>query len=188
MSMIDIDKFIASILSNPSIEGTQLYHCIDKAIGEQGCMVHDGELVEVVVSLDMVEQKSIDPDIQKIIDCHFDEILDESNKENLHSYLYNDKDVPEDNFGEIELSEFESELHTVLSYFWQSYQRGEEVNLADFVKEHSEDLLSIARKEFTEEAVQWIREHQETVETEDNGIAGWIPEYFIEDFIRAMEE
>lgn len=41
---------------------------------------------------------------------------------------------------------------------------------------------------FIEKAVEWIKEHKEAVETEDNGIAGWIPDYFIEDFKKYMEE
>lgn len=142
MSMIDIDKFIASILSNPSIEGTQLYHCIDKAIGEQGCMVHNGELVEVVVSPDMVEQKPIDPDIQKIIDCHFDEMLDEPNKENLHSYLY----------GAEEFSGFKSKLCGFLQHF-RFYKEDVPTNgdIIDYIEERSEELLSAARKQILEE-------------------------------------
>jgi len=35
---------------------------------------------------------------------------------------------------------------------------------------------------------EWIKEHKEEVETEDNGIIGWIPDYFIKDFKKYMEE
>ena len=38
-----------------------------------------------------------------------------------------------------------------------------------------------------EKAVEWIKEHKEDVETEDNGIIGWIPDYFIEDFRNYMK-
>ena len=41
---------------------------------------------------------------------------------------------------------------------------------------------------FIEKACEWIKEHKEVVETEDNGIIGWIPDYFIEDFKKYMEE
>lgn len=41
---------------------------------------------------------------------------------------------------------------------------------------------------FIEKAVSWLKEHREAVETEDNGIMGWIPDYFIEDFRKYMEE
>lgn len=44
------------------------------------------------------------------------------------------------------------------------------------------------KKEFIDKACEWLIEHKEAVETEDNGIMGWIPDYFIEDFRRAMEE
>ena len=43
------------------------------------------------------------------------------------------------------------------------------------------------REELIQEAVEWIKEHKEVVETEDNGIMGWIPDYFIEDFRKYME-
>ena len=43
------------------------------------------------------------------------------------------------------------------------------------------------REELIQEATEWIKEHKEAVETEDNGIMGWIPDYFIEDFIKAMK-
>ena len=44
------------------------------------------------------------------------------------------------------------------------------------------------RNELVQEAVEWLKEHKEAVETEDNGIMGWIPDYFIEDFRNYMKE
>lgn len=43
------------------------------------------------------------------------------------------------------------------------------------------------REELIQEAVEWLKEHKEAVETEDNGIMGWIPDYFIEDFKNYMK-
>ena len=40
---------------------------------------------------------------------------------------------------------------------------------------------------FIEKAVAWVKEHKEDVETEDNGIAGWIPDCFIDEFRKYME-
>lgn len=40
---------------------------------------------------------------------------------------------------------------------------------------------------FIEKAAKWLEEHKEFVETEDNGIMGWIPDYFIEDFKKALK-
>jgi len=40
---------------------------------------------------------------------------------------------------------------------------------------------------FIEKASEWLKEHKEAVETEDNGIIGWIPDYFIEDFRNYMK-
>ena len=39
-----------------------------------------------------------------------------------------------------------------------------------------------------DKAVKWLYEHREDVQTEDNGIAGWIPDEFIMDFKQKMEE
>jgi len=44
-----------------------------------------------------------------------------------------------------------------------------------------------ADRTMIDKACKWLIEHKEAVETEDNGIMGWIPDYFIEDFRRAME-
>ena len=41
---------------------------------------------------------------------------------------------------------------------------------------------------FIEKACEFLKEHREEVRTEDNGIAGWIPERFIEDFKEYMNE
>lgn len=57
----------------------------------------------------------------------------------------------------------------------------------------SEERLSehdpeyVHKDAFIEKACEWIKEHKEVVETEDNGIIGWIPDYFIEDFKKYME-
>ena len=57
----------------------------------------------------------------------------------------------------------------------------------------SEECLSeydpeyVHKDSFIEKACEWIKEHKEVVETEDNGIIGWIPDYFIEDFKKYME-
>lgn len=39
-----------------------------------------------------------------------------------------------------------------------------------------------------DKAVKWLYEHREEVQTEDNGIVGWIPDEMIMDFKQAMEE
>ena len=52
----------------------------------------------------------------------------------------------------------------------------------------NEDIEYIRKDTFIEKACEWLKEHKEAVETEDNGIMGWIPDYFIEDFRKYMEE
>jgi hypothetical protein len=54
--------------------------------------------------------------------------------------------------------------------------------------EQALSAVVIEREEVIEEACQYIREHRFYVDTEDNGIAGWIPERFIEDFKEYMNE
>lgn len=50
-----------------------------------------------------------------------------------------------------------------------------------------EDVEYIRTDAFIEKAVQYLKNHKEDVETEDNGIIGWIPDYFIEDFKNYMK-
>lgn len=48
---------------------------------------------------------------------------------------------------EPELTEFESVLFSAFSDAWQQYLLGEEVNVKQWVREHSTELLDLARKE-----------------------------------------
>ena len=53
---------------------------------------------------------------------------------------------------------------------------------------NSNTYVEYIRKDtFIEKACEWIKEHKEIIETEDNGIMGWIPDYFIEGFKNYME-
>ena len=45
-----------------------------------------------------------------------------------------------------------------------------------------------AREEVIEKACQYIREHRFYVDTEDNGIAGWVPDVFIENLKKYLEK
>lgn len=40
---------------------------------------------------------------------------------------------------------------------------------------------------FIEKAVQYLKDHKDEVETEDNGIAGWISDKFIKEFVKYMK-
>ena len=48
---------------------------------------------------------------------------------------------------DIELTEFEGALYTTFSDIWQDYMLGKEINVVDFVREHSDELLNIANKQ-----------------------------------------
>ena len=47
-----------------------------------------------------------------------------------------------------ELSDFESSLFTAFSYAWQKYLNGKEVNVVQWVKENSKELLKAAKETF----------------------------------------
>lgn len=57
-----------------------------------------------------------------------------------------------------------------------------------FPLEEGECVEYVHKDAFIEKTCEWIKEHKEVVETEDNGIIGWIPDYFIEDFKKCMYE
>ena len=54
-----------------------------------------------------------------------------------------------------ELTDFESALFTAFSYAWQSYLRGEEVNVVQWVKENSAELLEAARFQQEQLEIDW---------------------------------
>ena len=60
-----------------------------------------------------------------------------------------------DENGESILTPFEAELFSMMSDAWQGYQRGEEVNIARIVKEHSAELLEMANEQ---KPVEWSEE------------------------------
>lgn len=67
-------------------------------------------------------------------------------------------------------------------------QDGIEYYRVDTIEELTYDKETFVRKDiFIEKACEWLREHRENVETEDNGIMGWIPDYFIDDFVNYMK-
>ena len=60
--------------------------------------------------------------------------------------------------------------------------------LYGFTEKRKDNDIEYTRTDaFIEKAAEWIKEHKEVVETEDNGIMGWIPDYFIEDFRNYMK-
>lgn len=60
-----------------------------------------------------------------------------------------------------ELTDFESTLFTAFSYAWQSYLRGEEVNVVQWVKENSAELLEAARFQQEQLEIDWDAFHRE---------------------------
>lgn len=62
---------------------------------------------------------------------------------------------PELKESEDELSCFESALFTAFSYAWQSYLLGEEVNVKQWAKEQSKELLEAAKEELKGNNTAW---------------------------------
>lgn len=60
-----------------------------------------------------------------------------------------------------ELTEFESGLFSAFSDGWQQYLGGEEVNVVEWAKEHSPELLSLAKKQLLQTGELLTQEHHE---------------------------
>ena len=58
-----------------------------------------------------------------------------------------------------ELTKFEEALFTAFSDGWQQYLHGKEVNVAQWAKEHSAELLKVARQNFT----AWSEEDEKVI-------------------------
>ena len=61
---------------------------------------------------------------------------------------------------EDELSCFESALFTSFSDAWQEYLNGEEVNVKQWAKEHSKEILEAAKEELKEQKSAWSEEDE----------------------------
>lgn len=59
--------------------------------------------------------------------------------------------------------------------------------LISYCRTNEDDTEYTRTDAFIKKACEWIKEHKEIVETEDNGIIGWIPDYFIKEFRNYME-
>ena len=93
------------------------------------------------------------------------------NQEREDCYCYNTIGRCANNVGELdlffadeeeELTDFESDLFTAFSDAWQQYLRGESLNIAEWAKEHSKELLESARKEFKTKFVLLAKEDYQT--------------------------
>ena len=83
--MVDIDKFVASLYKQeeedlPCGVISEYLERLNKALKEQGLCYKTGEIVEITTKVELPKQVDIDPDIKKIIDEHFDEMLDDENE------------------------------------------------------------------------------------------------------------
>jgi hypothetical protein len=60
------------------------------------------------------------------------------------------------------------------------------------IKEEAKIVLEFAEKEVKQQTIakacKYLQDHREEVETEDNGISGWISDEFIEKFKKAMRD
>ena len=66
---------------------------------------------------------------------------------------------------EDELSCFESALFTAFSDAWQSYLLGGKVNVKQWAKEHSKELLEAAKEELKEQKSAWSEEDEDILNT-----------------------
>ena len=61
----------------------------------------------------------------------------------------------------VELTDFESALFSAFSYAWQEYLSGKEVNVAKWAREHSAELLEVAREQ--KPACAWSEEDERSI-------------------------
>ena len=61
----------------------------------------------------------------------------------------------------MEFTDFESALFTAFSDAWQQYLHNEKVNVAQWVKEHSEELLEAVKEELKEQNPTWSDEDEQ---------------------------
>lgn len=67
---------------------------------------------------------------------------------------------------------------------WQKKQDQKSMEIMDEVYFKSCDMI---RKQMIDKACKYLQDHREEVETEDNGISGWLSYEFIEDFENYMK-
>ena len=84
-------------------------------------------------------------------------IVDENG--NLAEMYCSEQEPTEMDNEEIELSDFESELFSAFSDGWQQYLHGEEVDMAQWAKEHSAQLLNAAKLEL--KSAEWSEDYDE---------------------------
>ena len=58
-------------------------------------------------------------------------------------------------FADDELTEFESKLYSTFSEIWQDYMLGREIDVAEVVKDNSNELLDLAKKEILTSLPMW---------------------------------
>lgn len=68
---------------------------------------------------------------------------------------------------------------------WQENKDQKSMEIMDEVYFKSCDMI---RKQMIDKACKYLQDHREEVETEDNGISGWISDEFIEKFSKYLEE
>ena len=65
-------------------------------------------------------------------------------------------------------------------------------HFANWQKKQDQETIELAEKEVKQQmidkACKYLQDHREEVETEDNGISGWISDEFIEKFKKAMKD
>ena len=84
-----------------------------------------------------------------------------------------DSKLTYDENGEPELTQFEGALFSAFSDAWQEYMRGETVNVAQWAKEHSEELLEVAK----EDSVKWSEEDEKNLHHCLEIVGGWEVDY-----------
>ena len=193
MAKIDIDKFIISLCENGF--GTLGMGDIRNALREQGLKYEKGELLEFNKELKLTEfekavQSVLYTEITNAVNndpyvLTADKIKQASKMllDKARKY-YNEKNL-EVELGLLnEFSHVDYWTHKGSSKSDKELEgEGPKLQVVDFDRQ-----LQWEKEKIINKACEWLREHKDYVATEDNGISGWIPERFIEDFKEYMNE
>lgn len=183
MAKIDIDKFIISLCENGY--GTLGMGDIRNALREQGLKYEKGELLEYDKERQLTEFEKA---VQSVL---YTEI---TNAVNNDPYVVTVDKIKQASKMLLDKARrrvlMEQSMHPVLPEECCSLKSDKELEgedpklqVVDFDKQ-----LQWEKEKIINKACEWLREHRDYVATEDNGISGWIPERFIEDFKEYMNE
>lgn len=128
----------------------------------------------------LLKKKGIDYEPQHIYWDDFARMFDSAARE----YVKEQKPAEMDN-EETELSYFESVLFSAFSDGWQQYLHGEEVDVAQWAKEHSAELLNAAKLEL--KPTEWSEEDEDCFMDVKSAVKNYFDEGYAKELCNWLE-